>query len=78
MRQDLWTPDENANLRSLAMAGLRLAEISQQIGRSKAGVRDRAARLEIAIARDQNGMQKKAGFKHFRAAWVSPSKERPQ
>ena len=78
MRQDLWTPDENANLRSLAMAGLRLAEISQQIGRSKAGVRDRAARLEIAIARDQNGMQKKARFKHYRAAWVSASKERPQ
>jgi hypothetical protein len=63
MRLDLWTPGEDAKLRALALAGLSLAEISQHIGRPKAGVRDRAGRLEIAIARDQNGMQKRARFK---------------
>ena len=65
MRQDLWTPAEDVRLRALALAGLSLAEISQQIGRSKGGVRDRAARLKIAIARDQNGAQKKARFKRL-------------
>ena len=65
MRLDLWTPDEDAELRTLALAGLSLAEISQKIGRPKTGVRSRAARLEIAIARDQNGMQKKERFKNL-------------
>jgi hypothetical protein len=60
MRLDLWTPGEDAKLRELALVGLSLAEIAQQIGRPKAGVRNRAGRLKIAIARDQNGMQKKA------------------
>ena len=68
MRLDLWTPDEDAELRTLALAGLSLAEISQKIGRPITGVRARAARLEIAIARDQNGMQKKERFKNLVAA----------
>lgn len=63
MRLDLWTPDEDASLRALARTGLSLAEISQQIGRSKGGIKHRAEMLRIAIARDQNGMQKTARFK---------------
>ena len=34
MRHDLWTPGEDAQLRNLALAGLSLAEISKQVGRS--------------------------------------------
>jgi hypothetical protein len=58
MRQDLWTQAEDATLRKLALAGFSLAEISKQIGRSRSGVWTRAAKLEIAIAKDQNGTQK--------------------
>ncbi len=43
-----------------------LDEISKQMGRPKAGVRNRAARLQIVIDRDQNGMQKKARSKQLR------------
>jgi hypothetical protein len=58
MRQDLWTPAEDETLQRLALAGLSLAEISKQIGRAKSGVWARAVRLQIAIAKDQNGAQK--------------------
>jgi hypothetical protein len=58
MRQDLWTAVEDENLRKLALAGFSLAEISKQIGRAKSGVWTRAVKLQIAIAKDQNGAQK--------------------
>ena len=58
MRQDLWAPAEDETLRKLALAGFSLAEISKQIGRAKSGVWTRAVKLQIAIAKDQNGTQK--------------------
>jgi hypothetical protein len=58
MRQDLWTAIEDENLRKLAMAGFSLTEISKQIGRAKSGVWTRAVKLQIAIAKDQNGTKK--------------------
>ncbi len=60
MRQDLWTAAEDALLRDLAIKGLSLAEISKRIGRAKSGVWTRAAKLQIAIAKDQNGTQMEA------------------
>jgi hypothetical protein len=58
MRQDLWTATEDETLRKLALGGFSLAEISKQIGRAKSGVWTRAMKLQIAIAKDQNGTQK--------------------
>ncbi|MBA2397597.1 MAG: hypothetical protein H0V72_02685 [Bradyrhizobium sp.] len=65
MRQDLWTPTEDAQLRTLALAGFSLAKISKQIGRAKSGVWTRSLKLQIAIAKDQNGTQKRALFKQL-------------
>lgn len=67
----LWTHTEDATLRELAIVGLSLAEISKQMGRPKSGVRTRAVKLQIAIAKDENGMRKRTMLRqlpsHFRA-----------
>jgi hypothetical protein len=45
-----WTLDEDERLRKLALAGLSLRELALEMGR--------AMKLDVAIARDLNGMQK--------------------
>jgi hypothetical protein len=62
-RQDLWTADEDVSLRKLAISGISLTEISKQMGRAKSSVRARATKLQIAIARDQNGSKKGRALK---------------
>ena len=52
-----WSPEEDFRLRKLALAGLSLAAIAEQLKRSKSAVRVRAEKLKIAIARDRNPMQ---------------------
>ena len=53
-----WSFEDDTELRSLALAGLSEAEIGERIGRNKSSVRSRTAKLQIAIARDQNGIHK--------------------
>jgi hypothetical protein len=50
-------------LRKLAISGISLTEISKQMGRAKSSVRARATKLQIAIARDQNGSKKRRALK---------------
>jgi hypothetical protein len=40
---------------------LSLRELALELGRSTSSVRTRALKLEVAIARDLNGMQKQSG-----------------
>ena len=54
-----WTSDDDARLRKLASVGLSLTEIALEMGRRVSSVRSRAIKLDIAIARDRNGMQKR-------------------
>jgi hypothetical protein len=56
-----WTADDDKQLRKLAQAGLSLRELALELGRSTSSVRTRALKLEVAIARDLNGMQKQSG-----------------
>jgi DNA-binding NarL/FixJ family response regulator len=51
---DAWSTEEDERLRSLARSGLSIAEIAQQMQRSKPSIRARATKLTIAIARDRN------------------------
>jgi hypothetical protein len=53
-----WSPADDDLLRALAMRGLSEGEIAEQMDRSKSSVRSRAAKIQVAIARDRNGMQK--------------------
>ncbi len=53
-----WSPDEDEQLRKLALSGASMAEIAQQMQRTKSSVRTRASKLKIAIARQENPMQK--------------------
>jgi len=57
-----WSPEEDDRLRKLALAGLSLAAISEQLKRGKSAVRVRAEKLKIAIARDRNPMQNLAAW----------------
>jgi hypothetical protein len=57
-----WSPEENDRLRKLALAGLSLAAIAEQLKRGKSAVRVRAEKLKIAIARDRNPMQNLAAW----------------
>jgi hypothetical protein len=52
-----WSPDDDERFRQLALTGLSLAAIADEMERSKATVRFRALKLKIAIARDRNAMQ---------------------
>jgi hypothetical protein len=53
-----WSAEEDERLRKLALSGASLAQIAEQMLRNKSSVRNRASKLEIAIARDRNPMQK--------------------
>jgi hypothetical protein len=53
-----WSDEDDQQLRSLALSGFSLAEIARQMARSKSSVRSRALKIEIAIARDRNPMQR--------------------
>ena len=57
-----WSPEEDDRLRKLALAGLSLAAIAEQLKRSKSAVRVRAEKLKMAIARDRNPMQNLAAW----------------
>jgi hypothetical protein len=54
-----WSKEDEERLRSLAMSGLSAAQIAAQIHRSKGSVRVRAAKLNIAIAREPHPMRKR-------------------
>jgi hypothetical protein len=49
-----WTPEEDERLRSLALSGMGVTEMSEQMNRSKKAVRNRAARLKITVAKARN------------------------
>jgi hypothetical protein len=49
-----WSTADDEQLRKLALAGLSLAEMSAQIGRSKPVISARAMKLDIAIAIDRS------------------------
>jgi hypothetical protein len=53
-----WTKEQDEKLRSLAMSGLGMSEIAERMQRSKSSVRVRSANLKIAIAREENPMQR--------------------
>jgi hypothetical protein len=53
-----WSPDEDERLRKLALSGASMAEIAEQMQRTKSSVRTRALKMNIAIAREGNPMQK--------------------
>jgi hypothetical protein len=53
-----WSPAEDEQLRKLALSGVSLSEIAARMERSKSSVRARALKMNIAIARDRNPMQK--------------------
>jgi len=59
MSRSPWTTEEDRQLRKLAQAGLSLTEIAREVGRNQSSVRVRAIKLDIAIARDLNGMQRR-------------------
>jgi len=59
MSHSPWTTEEDRQLRKLAQAGLSLTEIAREVGRNQSSVRVRAIKLDIAIARDLNGMQRR-------------------
>ena len=42
-----WTPKEDERLRALALSRISVASMAEQMKRSKAAVRNRAARLKI-------------------------------
>ena len=58
MSRSSWTSDEDLQLRKLAQAGSSLTQIAREVHRNQSSVRARAIKLDIAIARDMNGMQK--------------------
>lgn len=53
-----WTTHDDEQLRKLARAGLSLSELAHKLDRSISSVRTRALKLDIAIARDINSMQR--------------------
>jgi hypothetical protein len=61
-----WSPEEDDRLRKLALSGLNLAAIAEQMKRSKSAIRVRAEKLKVAIARDRNPMQNLAGLSRSR------------
>ena len=54
-----WTPEEDERLRSLALSGMSVAAMSEQMKRSKAAVRNRARRLKIVVAKSRLGLKAK-------------------
>ena len=49
----VWTPYEDERLRTLALSGASAAKIAEQIKRSEAAVRKRAAQLKIVVAKQK-------------------------
>ena len=49
----IWTPYEDERLRALALSGASAATIAEQIKRTEAAVRKRAARLNIVVAKSK-------------------------
>jgi hypothetical protein len=49
----IWTPYEDERLRALALSGASAATIAEQIKRTEAAVRKRAARLNIVVAKSR-------------------------
>jgi hypothetical protein len=68
-----WSNDEDQRLLELAQAGLSLPEIAVEMGRSISGVRWRAEKLQIKIARGANGMASSAMGKRLGSATLSLS-----
>src|ERR1700681_4236359 len=62
-----WSTEEDGQLRKLALSRASMSEIVGRMRRTRSAVRARAVKLKIAIAREQNPMQK-------RKAGVPPSK----
>jgi hypothetical protein len=58
MAQTPWTTEDEARLRELARSGLGMDEIAAHMNRTKWAVRSRAEKLRIAIARQENAMQR--------------------
>jgi DNA-directed RNA polymerase specialized sigma24 family protein len=54
-----WSTADDELLRDLARRGLSEGEIADRLKRNKSSVRTRAKRIDVAIARDRNGMQKR-------------------
>jgi hypothetical protein len=52
LRKDIpWRPEDDALLRELARAGEQVAKIAKHLNRSEGSTRNRALRLNIALAR---------------------------
>lgn len=58
-RVRFWTSDDDDRLRKLALAGLSVTQLALELGRSASSVPARAIKLDIAIARDPNGVLKR-------------------
>jgi hypothetical protein len=58
-----WSKEDEERLRRLAMSGLSAAQIAAQIRRSKGSVRVRAAKLNIAIAREAHQCERENLFR---------------
>jgi hypothetical protein len=51
-RQDIpWRPDEDALLRKLARTGEDVAKIAKHLSRSSSATRNRALKLDVALAK---------------------------
>jgi hypothetical protein len=52
-----WEPEDIETLRTLANAGTPLREVAAQLGRSQEAIRGRAARLGIALGKNQAALK---------------------
>lgn len=53
-----WSDEDDKRFRSLALSGFSLTEIAEKMQRGTSSVRNRALKLNIALARDRNPMTK--------------------
>ena len=53
------TPKEDERLRALALSRISVAAMAEQMKRSKAGVRNRARRLKIVVAKSRLGLKRR-------------------
>jgi hypothetical protein len=52
LRKDIpWRPEDDALLREMARAGEQIAKIAKHLNRSEGSTRNRALRLDIAVAK---------------------------
>ena len=71
-----WSNNEDQRLRELALAGLNLPAIAVELGRSTSGVRWRAEKLLIKIARGTNGMAAAAIVKRIKPRQIASERAR--